>query len=82
MNILRTDEQTIKDLGIFGKSDGDGIYEIYNQVHTRGGEALLEELFRHPLADKDAINTRSTIIERFASLNLPFPYNASLFEME
>ena len=81
MNMLRTDEQTIKDLGIFGKRDGDGIYDIYNQVHTRGGEALLEELFRNPLADKEAINKRSTIIEHFAALNLPFPYNASLFDM-
>lgn len=79
--MLRTDEQTIKDLGIFGKRDGDGIYDIYNQVHTRGGEALLEELFRNPLADKDAINRRSAIIEGFARLNLPFPYNASLFDM-
>jgi DNA mismatch repair protein MutS len=79
--MLRTDEQTIKDLGIFGKRDGDGIYDIYNQVHTRGGEALLEELFRNPLADKEAINRRSAIIEGFATLNLPFPYNASLFDM-
>ena len=81
MNILRTDEQTIKDLGIFGKRDGDGIYDIYNQVHTRGGEVLLEELFRNPLADKDAINRRSAIIEGFATSSLSFPYNASLFDM-
>jgi len=79
--MLRIDEQTIKDLGIFGKRDGGGIYDIYNHVHTRGGEALLEELFRNPLADKEAINRRSAIIEGFARLNLSFPYNASLFDM-
>lgn len=81
MNFLRTDEQTIKDLGIFGKRDGNGIYDIYNQAHTRGGETLLEELFRNPLADKEAINQRSAIIESFATSGLPFPYNASLFDM-
>jgi len=79
--MLRTDDQTIKDLGIFDKRDGEGIYDIYNHVHTRGGEALLEELFRHPLSDKEAINRRSAIIEGFARLNLSFPYNASLFDM-
>lgn len=79
--MLRTDEQTIRDLGIFDKRDGDGIYDIYNHVHTRGGEALLEELFLHPLADKEAINRRSTIIEGFARSNLSFPYNTSLFDM-
>lgn len=81
MNMLRTDDQTIKDLGIFGNRDGGGIYDIYNHVHTRGGEALLEELFRSPLADKDAVNRRSDIIEGFARLKLSFPYNASLFDM-
>jgi DNA mismatch repair ATPase MutS len=81
MNMLRTDEQTIKDLGIFDKRDGQGIYDIYNHVHTRGGEVLLEELFRNPLSDKEAINRRSAIIEGFARLNLSFPYNASLFDM-
>src|SRR6476620_10171917 len=81
MNMLRTDEQTILDLGIFGKQKGEGIYGIYNQVHTRGGEAMLEQLFLNPLADKDSINTRSSIIEDFASSNLSFPYNVALFDM-
>ena len=81
MNMLRTDEQTILDLGIFGKQKGDGIYDIYNQVHTRGGEAMLEQLFLNPLADKDSINKRSSIIAGFASSNLSFPYNVALFDM-
>ncbi|MBN9384039.1 MAG: DNA mismatch repair protein [Chitinophagaceae bacterium] len=78
---LLTDEQTIEDLGIFGKKNGGGVYDIYNRLHTRGGEALLQEMFRHPLSDKDAVNTRSSIIENFAQLNGTFPYNASLFDM-
>lgn len=79
--MLRTDEQTIKDLGIFGKRDGSGIFDIYNQSHTRGGEALLEKIFLHPLSERDAINTRSSIIEQFAKSGLRFPYDAASFDM-
>lgn len=78
---LQTDEQTIEDLRIFGKRDGSSIYDIYNHSHTRGGEALMEEMFRTPLSDRQAINQRSNIIEHFSRLNLSFPYNASLFDM-
>lgn len=77
---LITDEQTIQDLGIFGRSNGEGIYDIYNRANTRGGETLLEEMFRHPFSGKDDINRRSRIIASFASLNMPFPYSASLFD--
>lgn len=78
---LSTDEQTMDDLWIFHKRSGGGIYDIYNHAHTRGGEVLLEEIFRNPLSDRDAINKRSTIIESMAQLNISFPYNASLFDM-
>ncbi|GEP94053.1 MutS-related protein [Chitinophaga cymbidii] len=81
MMILQTDEQTIGDLGIFGKHDSRSIYDIYNRTHTRGGESLLEEMFRNPLSDKAEINRRSNIIENFARLNIPFPYNGSLFDV-
>jgi DNA mismatch repair ATPase MutS len=79
--LLRTDEQTITDLGIFSKRNGTGIFDIYNHVHTRGGESLLEQMFRHPLSDATAINKRSSIIGHFADLNTLFPYNASIFDM-
>ncbi|MHA4811416.1 MutS-related protein [Flavitalea flava] len=78
---LLTDEQTIDDLRIFGKRDASGIYDLYNHTHTRGAEAVLVEMFRHPLADKTAINRRSSIIEQFARLKEPFPFEAALFDM-
>ncbi len=78
---LATDEQTVTDLGIFGQRNGSGIYDIYNHTHTRGGEAILKELFLHPLSDREAINRRSGIIEHFASLHLAFPFDAALFDM-
>ncbi len=78
--LLRTDEQTISDLGIFGTNGGGSIYEIYNRINSRGGEAILEQMFRQPLSDRDAINRRVDIIESFARLNIRFPYSASLLD--
>jgi DNA mismatch repair ATPase MutS len=79
--VLHTDEQTIDDLGIFGKRNGSGIYDLYNRTHTRGGEAILKELFLHPLSDKAAINQRSSIIEYFSHLNTAFPFPADMIDM-
>lgn len=78
---LQTDEQTIGDLGIFGNQTGNGIYDIYNHAHTRGGEKLLEEMFRVPLSDKTAINQRSAIISRMMNNGLRFPFDVSLFDV-
>jgi DNA mismatch repair protein MutS len=80
MNLLRTDEQTIGDLEIFGKKSGEGIIDLYNNAHTRGGAALLSELFRNPLSNRNAINQRSSIIENFARLDIRFPYEAAQFD--
>ncbi|MGN7824264.1 MutS-related protein [Chitinophaga sp. 22536] len=78
---LQTDEQTIEDLRIFGKRDVSGIYELYNHTHTRGGETLLQEMFRQPLSDKEAINRRSSIIAHFAQQRVAFPFEAAMFDM-
>jgi DNA mismatch repair ATPase MutS len=79
--ILHTDEQTIEDLRIFGKRDVGGIYDLYNNTHTRGGEKILEGMFRQPLSDKEEINRRSSIIAHFAQLGTAFPFNSSLFDV-
>lgn len=78
---LQTDEQTIDDLRIFARRENSGIYDLYNNTHTRGGEAVLEEMFRNPLSDRQEINKRSNIIEHFARLQAAFPFNAALFDM-
>jgi len=79
--VLHTDEQTIADLGIFGKRNSGGIYDLYNRTHTRGGEAILKEMFLHPLSNKEAINQRSSIIGHFTRLNMAFPFSAALIDM-
>lgn len=81
MKYLQTDDQTIDDLRLFGKRDNSGVFDLYNNAHTRGGELLLKELFRNPLADPDAINNRSTIIRHFAHSGTAFPYTGSMFDM-
>ncbi len=44
--------------------------------------ALCREMFRMPLADREQINQRSSIIRHFfAHLHMPFPYNATLLDM-
>ncbi len=81
MTLLSTDEQTIEDLGIFGKRNGSGIYDLYNRTHTRGGESVLKEFFLNPLSDREEINRRSSIIEHFAAQQIAFPFDAALFDM-
>ncbi|MBO9635327.1 MAG: DNA mismatch repair protein [Chitinophagaceae bacterium] len=78
---LQTDEQTIDDLRIFSKKEAPGIYDIYNQTHTRGGESALQEMFRRPLGSRELINKRSSLIGEFARSGARFPYSASLFDM-
>lgn len=77
---LQTDDQTIDDLRLFAKRDHNGIYDIYNTTFTRGGEAVLEKMFRNPLADLDAITKRAGIIADFTRLKTGFPFQASLLD--
>lgn len=74
------DKQTIDDLNIFGKRGKQSVYSIFNRTSSRGGAEQLEEMFRYPLSDTDAINRRSTIIRFFQSRNQSFPFKSDLFE--
>lgn len=67
------DKQTQDDLNLLGKYKPGSIYSLFNGTHTRGGEKLLESLFREPLTDPSAINRRSAVF-RFAQHRMPeFP---------
>ena len=77
---LHTDEQTIEDLRIFSKGEVPGIYDLYNDTYTRGGEAVLQEMFRNPLGSRGLINQRSAIIESFSMAKIAFPYSAASFD--
>ncbi|WP_442591466.1 MutS-related protein [Pedobacter sp. AW31-3R] len=75
-----TDQQTINDLNLFGKSGGASIYQIFNRTKTRGGAAMLEEMFRFPLSDERKINHRSQIIQQFAKTGASFPFSIDHFD--
>lgn len=75
-----TDQQTINDLNIFGKQGVDSIYQLFNKTSTRGGAAILEEMFRFPLSDYAQITERSETIQYFAKAGLQFPFPAHQFD--
>ncbi|MBS1664616.1 MAG: DNA mismatch repair protein [Bacteroidetes bacterium] len=72
MNFI-TDQQTMNDLNLLGKHRRGSIFSLFCKVHTTGGERLLEQMFRHPLTDAEAINKRSGVFRHFAAQGLVFP---------
>jgi DNA mismatch repair ATPase MutS len=71
-----TDQQTLDDLNLIGRRGGQSVYALFNHTATRGGSQLLEELFRYPLSDADAINRRAALIRHLASTQMPFPFRS------
>jgi DNA mismatch repair ATPase MutS len=57
-----TDKQTLADLNILGKYKTRSMFNLFNRVKTRGGELLLEEMFRSPLTNASEINQRAARI--------------------
>lgn len=78
--LFATDKQTLDDLNIFGTHGGDSVFNMFNGCATRGGAAILQEMFRYPLSDDKAINRRSSVIRYFASRVNVFPFPGSLFD--
>ncbi|HEV3411108.1 MAG TPA: DNA mismatch repair protein [Puia sp.] len=74
------DQQTMDDLNIFGRDAGASVYAMFNHTFTRGGAELMESMFRYPLSDADAINTRSGMI-RYFSAHPSFPFDTEFFDV-
>ena len=72
---FRIDRQTLDELNLLGKFRQGSVYHLFNQVKTRGGEQLLDEMFRNPLTDAAGINHRSSIFRFFQQQALSFPYD-------
>lgn len=69
-----TDQQTLDDLRIFGRSGNDAtIFGLFQRTATRGGAQRMEELFRYPLSTPEAINDRCAILSFFSGRREPFP---------
>ena len=62
-----TDKQTLVDLNLLGKYKTGSLFNLFNRVKTRGGELLLEDMFRAPLDNEKTINERAAKIEYLKS---------------
>ena len=69
------DKQTLEELNLLGKFKLGSVYHLFNHVKTRGGEQLLDEMFRNPLTDATAINVRSHTFRFFQQARLLFPFD-------
>lgn len=63
------------ELNLLGKFRQGSVYHLFNKVKTRGGEQLLDNMFRHPLTDAAAINERSAVFNFFQETQLVFPFD-------
>jgi len=73
------DRQSIDDLNLLGKYRAGSIYGLFNKVQTRGGEKLLDEMFREPLTDPSAINQRSGVFLYLQDKDYGFPFSREQF---
>jgi DNA mismatch repair protein MutS len=71
-----TDKQTIADLNLTGKYKVGSMFNLFNRVKTRGGELLLENMFRSPLTDASQINQRASQIAFLRDNKIKFDINA------
>lgn len=74
MNFI-IDKQSLDELNLPGKFRQGSVYQLFNRVRTRGGEQLLDELFKKPLTDVDRINERTAIFSFFREARLDFPFD-------
>jgi DNA mismatch repair ATPase MutS len=69
------DRQTREELNLSGKFRTDSVYHLFNKVKSQGGAQMLDEMFRSPLEDAEAINARSSIIRYFQEQALTFAFD-------
>ncbi|RXK86792.1 MutS-related protein [Filimonas effusa] len=74
-----TDKQTLEDLNLTGKYNPRSLFSLFNKVQTSGAERLLDEMFRHPLTDADAINRRSAMFRYYQEKGLRFSLESAGF---
>ncbi len=78
---LKTDKQTLNDLGIIGRQGDNTVYGIFNRTITNGGAKILEDMFLYPLSDIEEIRKRSRAIAFFSETEKPFPFKGEIFDV-
>ncbi|MGN6419992.1 MAG: MutS-related protein [Pseudobacter sp.] len=69
------DRQSLDELNLMGKFRQGSVYFLFNQVQTRVGEQLLDQLFKTPLTDADAIIKRTAVFRFFQEERFSFPFD-------
>lgn len=77
---FNTDKQTLDDLNILGAPAANSVFSLFDHTFTRGGAAVLGQMFTEPMADQTEINKRSGLIRFFMDHPL-FPFNTGLFDL-
>lgn len=77
---FKADSQTINDLKIIGDSKGNDVYSLFNRTRTRGGAAILKDMFLYPLSRAEDIQGRVSTIKYFREGNICFPFRSDLFD--
>ena len=75
-----TDQQTLDDLGIFGKGGRSSVYDLF-KARTRGGALVLKDMFCCPLSDAQKINRRGAVIRYFQEREIEFPFMPEWFNV-
>lgn len=74
------DKQTLEDLNLLGKYKANSVFNLFSHTLTRGGERLLEAMFRQPLSDAVSVNRRSCIFRYFQQQQTSLPVTGETFE--
>ena len=69
------DQQSLDELNLMGKFRQGSVYFLFNKVASRGGEQLLDKMFKTPLVDEQAINERTAIFDFFQKASFDFPFD-------
>jgi len=69
------DKQSLDELNLLGKFSPGSVFFLFKQVKSSGGEQLLEEMFKNPLLNEEAINERSALFKFFGDANFTFPFD-------
>jgi DNA mismatch repair ATPase MutS len=69
------DRQSLEELNLMGKFRQGSVYFLFNQVKTRGGEQLLDQIFKMPLDSPELITERTDIFRFFQEAKFQFPFD-------
>lgn len=81
MSKFKIDRQTLDELNLLGKFRAGSVYHLFNQVRTRGGEQLLDEMFNNPLSSTVLINERSETFKCFQEHDFRFDYDVQVISI-